>query len=115
MASKAALAKMNYSQLLELRKIVDEAIESRHNEERQELRERLSKIAKLIGSDIGAAPAKTTPAAAKRVSPNKGRKVKPKYRNPKQRNDTWTGRGRQPRWLVHELTTGKKIESFLIR
>ena len=113
MASKAALAKMNYAQLLELRKIVDEAIENRHNAERQELKERLSKIAKLIGGDVKELAAKASPA--KRVSSSKGKKVKPKYRNPKQRNETWTGRGRQPRWLVHELATGKKIESFLIR
>jgi DNA-binding protein H-NS len=27
-------------------------------------------------------------------------KVFPKYRNPKNRSETWTGRGKQPRWLV---------------
>ena len=113
MASKAALAKMNYSQLLELRKIVDEAIESRHNEEQQELTERLSKIAKLIGGNVEAPPAKASPA--KRVSSSKGKKVKPKYRNPAKREETWTGRGRQPLWLVHEISTGKKLESFLIQ
>ena len=113
MASKAALAKMNYSQLLELRKIVDEAIERRHNEERQELTNRLSKIAKLIGSDVDA-PA-TKPTRSKRASPIKGKKVKPKYRNPEQRKETWAGRGRQPLWLAHELSKGKKLESFLIQ
>lgn len=104
---------MSYSALLELRKSVDEAIDRQHTDERQELTNRLANIAKLIGSDMGAAPAKTMPA--KRGSPNKGRKVKLKYRNPKQQSETWTGRGRQPRWLVHQLATGKKIESFLIR
>jgi DNA-binding protein H-NS len=113
MTSKAAIARMNYSQLLELRKIVDEAIENRHNAERQELNDRLSKIAKLIGGDVKELPAKATPA--KRVSSIKGKKVKPKYRNPAKRGETWTGRGRQPRWLVHEIGTGETIESFLIK
>src|SRR5579872_1161176 len=29
-----------------------------------------------------------------------GRKVKPKYRNPSRRSETWTGRGRMPLWMV---------------
>jgi DNA-binding protein H-NS len=27
-------------------------------------------------------------------------KVAPKYRNPKNPDETWTGRGRRPRWMV---------------
>ena len=28
--------------------------------------------------------------------------------------ETWTGRGKQPRWLVAELEKGAKLEDFLI-
>lgn len=42
-------------------------------------------------------------------------KVLPKYRNPKNRTQTWAGRGKQPRWLSAELRSGKKLEDFLIR
>ncbi|MBC6812953.1 DNA-binding protein, partial [Acinetobacter baumannii] len=28
--------------------------------------------------------------------------------------ETWTGRGKQPRWLVAEIETGAKLEDFLI-
>jgi DNA-binding protein H-NS len=42
-------------------------------------------------------------------------KVFPKYRNPKNRNETWAGRGRQPRWLAAQLRTGKALSDFLIR
>ena len=113
MVSKRALAKMSYSKLLELRKRIDEAIERQHSQERQELTESLSKIAKLIKVDVRATVPK--PAKAKRSSPLKGKKVKPKYQNPQNRKQTWTGRGRQPSWLADEIATGKKIESFLIR
>lgn len=41
-------------------------------------------------------------------------KVLPKYRNPKNRNETWAGRGKQPRWLTTQLRTGKKLSDFLI-
>ena len=42
------------------------------------------------------------------------RKVFPKYRNPKKRSETWAGRGKQPRWLVAQLRSGKKLEDFQI-
>jgi len=43
------------------------------------------------------------------------RKVAPKYRNPANAKDTWTGRGRQPRWLAALTAKGHKPEEFLIR
>jgi DNA-binding protein H-NS len=42
-------------------------------------------------------------------------KVFPKYRNPKNHNETWAGRGKQPRWLTKQLRSGKKLADFLIR
>jgi DNA-binding protein H-NS len=42
-----------------------------------------------------------------------GRKVPPKYRDPKTRM-TWAGRGAQPLWLREALKRGKKLDSFLI-
>jgi DNA-binding protein H-NS len=44
----------------------------------------------------------------------KGRKVAPKYRNPDNKNETWTGRGRQPRWVAAKLKAGKKLEDMKI-
>jgi DNA-binding protein H-NS len=38
--------------------------------------------------------------------------VFPKYRNPEDRNETWAGRGKKPRWLVAQLRSGKKLEDF---
>jgi DNA-binding protein H-NS len=50
-----------------------------------------------------------------RGSKMKGRKVAPKYRNPKNRSETWAGRGAMPRWMAAEIKTGKKREDFVIR
>jgi len=44
-----------------------------------------------------------------------GRKVKPKYRNPDDRSETWTGRGRMPLWMVALTKKGKKLEDFAIK
>lgn len=39
--------------------------------------------------------------------------VAPKYRNPAT-GDTWTGRGRSPRWLIEAEAQGKSRDAFLI-
>src|SRR3979411_997116 len=49
-----------------------------------------------------------------RGSTMKGRKVAPKYRNPKNRSETWAGRGAMPRWMAAEIKKGKKREDFAI-
>ncbi len=40
--------------------------------------------------------------------------VKAKYANPANKADTWTGRGRKPRWVQAALDAGKRIEELLI-
>lgn len=41
-------------------------------------------------------------------------KVAPKYRNPKG-SETWSGRGKRPRWFVAALKSGKKEKDLLIK
>jgi DNA-binding protein H-NS len=43
-----------------------------------------------------------------------GRKVAPKYRNPSDKTQTWTGRGRMPAWAA-ELSEAGKLEKALIK
>jgi DNA-binding protein H-NS len=43
----------------------------------------------------------------------KYRRVLPKYRDP-QTSETWSGRGKRPRWLVAAMKCGRKIEEFQI-
>ena len=40
--------------------------------------------------------------------------VEPCDSNKAKAHETWTGRGKQPRWLVAELEKGAKLEDFLI-
>jgi DNA-binding protein H-NS len=42
------------------------------------------------------------------------RKLPPTHRNPSNGAETWTGRGRKPRWLVAALKAGKTIEQCRI-
>jgi DNA-binding protein H-NS len=41
-------------------------------------------------------------------------KVLPKYQNPEQPFETWSGRGKQPRWVGAHLRTGKKVNDLLV-
>jgi DNA-binding protein H-NS len=73
-------------------------------------------IAELFGD---AANANAEPAPAKRAGrkSTKGRtlgKVAPKYRNPENPKETWSGRGMQPRWLAEQVKRGKSAADFLI-
>ncbi len=79
-------------------------------------------IAELFGAKTAAkkaAPAKKaakTAKATKAAKPRKpGKKVAPKYRNPANAKELWSGRGKQPRWLAEQVKKGKKVEEFLIK
>jgi len=54
-------------------------------------------------------------ATGARRGTRKGTKVAPKYRNPANPKETWSGRGLPPRWLAALLKKGKKREDFLIK
>ena len=90
------------------------------------VRKRLEQIARAEGYSVaelfgprGTAPATASePPAAKSATrkPSKmaGSKVAPKYRNPANANETWSGRGKQPRWLAALTAQGRALEEFRI-
>ena len=41
--------------------------------------------------------------------------VVPKYANPARPSETWSGRGRQPRWVAAQLRSGRKLDDFRIQ
>lgn len=87
------------------------------------VRAKLRAAAKAEGYTVeelfGGKGAKSTAARKPRkASKTKGRKlgkVAPKYRNPANKSETWTGRGKPPRWMAPLLKKGKKPEDFLIK
>lgn len=96
------LKTMSVDQLWALHEQVVAELERKIAIEKATLEDRLRKI--------GSAPLKLK-APQRRPYPE----VLPKYRNPKNPNETWAGRGKQPRWLREQLRSGKKLETFLIR
>lgn len=53
-------------------------------------------------------------AAETHAKKRKYPKVLPKYRNPSDPTERWSGRGKKPRWLVAALQAGRKLEDFKI-
>lgn len=47
-------------------------------------------------------------------SGKKGTKGVPKYRNPADASQTWTGKGRQPNWIKQALSSGKSLDDLKI-
>jgi DNA-binding protein H-NS len=94
---------MTFDELVKMRAKIDTAIEQRLAGERRDLVKALEKL--RLKANLG-------PTA--RLSPLRGRKIAPRYSNPKNSQETWTGRGRRPRWLVAALKRGKKLQAFAI-
>jgi DNA-binding protein H-NS len=77
----------------------------------------MAKDAGFTTSDIANAfssgkPAKTKTAKASKAGKKTG-KVAPKYRNPANHAETWTGRGVSPKWVA-ELKAAGTLDSALI-
>jgi DNA-binding protein H-NS len=72
---------------------------------------RLSPETQVEPSDRPGALSSNGPAHAPR---RKYPRVFPKFRNPQVPSETWSGRGKRPRWLSAALKTGRKIEEFVI-
>lgn len=89
------------------------------------VRNKITKFAKAEGYTLEelfgtakSAPARAGKSATAAPSSRAGRKlgkVAPKYRNPANAKETWSGRGKQPRWMAALTAKGKKVEDFLIK
>ena len=95
---------LSVEQLEVLKGDIDKAVEGKKTSELLEVR---AKLDELIDN---------SPFTLEEVlEAQKMRKpVEPKYRNPNDANQTWTGRGRKPLWVVEHLENGGSLEEVLI-
>jgi DNA-binding protein H-NS len=106
MARIGSLEKMSCAELVEVRAQVEHAMVEKQNAERIALRQKMADMAKDAGLSLDEVLGKVR---------GKGT-VAVKYRDPKNPENTWTGRGRMPRWLVAATKGNKaKREDFLIK
>ena len=79
---------------------------------KREVAAKLRKLADDNGLDISDLMA-TDKVQKTKAKKSRG-KVAPKYKNPANSAETWTGRGRQPVWVADALVGGKSLEDLLI-
>jgi DNA-binding protein H-NS len=100
---------LTLKQLEDLRERVEAAINDTRVREKVELRQKFAELAAKSGLSLNDVM-ETGGGSGRR-----GKKVAPKYQNPDNPSETWTGRGRKPLWLVAKLGRSGKIEQFLIK
>ena len=106
MARNGDFAKMSYAELTKMQADIERLKIEKQHSERSEVRQKLIEMATQAGFDIH--------ELFGRGRKGKGT-VAVKYRDPKNAANTWTGRGRMPRWMAAATKGGKaKKEDFLI-
>lgn len=80
-----------------------------HREELSIVRDEVAAFARSKGYSIEELFARPKRASGKRGT------VPPKFRNPRDASQTWTGRGKRPRWFQALLDSGQKESDLLIR
>lgn len=110
------LKKMSRKELEKLLLDVKKALQTAQARDRREARKAAEKAAAEFGfslnelSETGKAESK--PKKTKKKTP--GPKSSPKFANPADSSQTWTGKGRQPNWYREELAKGTSPEQMAI-
>ncbi len=102
---------------------IEKVIKAKQVREKKAVIAKMAAMAKNSGFDLhelmneGAvkkSPAsKAKPAKKKKVGAKRG-PVAPKYQNPDDKSQKWTGRGRQPRWVQDQVKKGRSLQDMAI-
>ena len=103
------LKSMNHTQLNELIKRAEARKHELRGESVSKVRAKVEALIKAEGFTF----AELYGGRGKRTG--KRGKVAPKYRNPANTSETWSGRGKHPRWFNAALKAGKSEKSMLIK
>ncbi len=105
MANTINLDKMSYSELQKLSKDVAKALSTYEDRRRKDALAEMQEVARKHGVELS----EVLPA-----SRSKGSKSPARYRNPANPEQTWTGRGRKPNWVISSLEEGKNMEDLAL-
>ena len=104
---KFDLEAMSLKELKELHSQTAKTIANFESRKKQQAISALEEQAKALGFSLS----ELVGVAAVR----KRRPARAKYENPANAGETWTGRGRKPRWVEAALKSGRNLESLLIK
>lgn len=112
MNKKFFLEEMSADEMWALHGQLCRALADRLTQEKRELERRLAQLNRE--QLVGGPEVLDGNAAANGNTRRKYPQVFPKYRNPAMPHETWSGRGKQPRWLSAALDAGHSIEEYAI-
>ena len=106
---KLNLESMTLEDLWSLHETISGMLSARIKVEKRELEKRLAILNRGMDMTSPAGNSGTLAERPRRSYPA----VLPKYRNP-QTSETWSGRGKRPRWVGAQLRSGMKVDDLLI-
>lgn len=104
------LSGYNLGELKSLQHDIEKQIKSRQQGDLAKARQQILAIAHEAGVSVEELLA----SGAKQSAKGKGQKVAAQYQNPADKTQTWTGRGRQPKWIAERIAGGKELAQFRI-
>ncbi|MDQ2089820.1 H-NS histone family protein [Marimonas arenosa] len=108
------MAQLNAMTLTELKSLEKKVVKAIAKFEEREKKKALSTL-KAKAREMGFSLDELTAAQPKAPAAKKpAKKVPPKYANPDDPTQTWTGRGRRPVWVTQALEAGKSIDDLSI-
>lgn len=99
---------LSVEELRRLEKQVSDTIQVRFEQEKDDLKRQIRDLAKKGGTTV-------EELFGLKVGASKRGKAAPKYRDPDDAMNTWSGRGRAPTWMKVRLEAGANKEDFLIK
>jgi DNA-binding protein H-NS len=104
------LSGLNLGELKELGKKVADQIMVAEKQEIERAAEQIEAIARSVNLSVQDLIERSGVLAAKgKRGPKPGVKGAAIYQNPKDVSQTWTGRGRQPRWVADHIAGGGQL------
>jgi DNA-binding protein H-NS len=110
MSKKPSFESMTVDELWLLYEELSQLLSVRLTSEKRELEKRLAQVQR----EIKFRPPETLEIPSGPRERRRYPRVLPKYRNPQEPSETWSGRGKTPRWLSAALKTGHTIDEFVI-
>jgi DNA-binding protein H-NS len=108
------LEAMSLDELWSLHERISSLLSVRIIAEKRELEHRLIQLNRGRNPGEGVVLKLSADATNRPHQKRKYPRVLAKYRNPAVPTEMWSGRGKQPRWLVSALKAGGRIEDFKI-
>jgi DNA-binding protein H-NS len=106
---------MSETELRELLKGAQEALDRLVAKRARSTLKEAKRMAAEVGYELTfVKTGKTEGRKSKEKLPSSRAKVLPKYRNPENADETWSGRGRQPKWVQAALAGGETLADLAI-